>query len=664
MSLWKIAWRSIQQRSLASTLTAISMALGVTLVVAVLVAGHAINQSFNSGSGLGYNLVIGKKGSPLQLVLNTVYYLDRPIENIPWSYYKEFLTADQRGDGVDGRFASLVETAVPCALGDYYAGFRVVGTTPAMFGALELRPGVKFSFAAGENFLHDKPFAGVIGATVAEATGLRVGDGFQPTHSAPEGGHVHEEKFTITGILDRTGTPLDRALFVNLEGFYRINDHAAKPTVPLTPTVAPSSAGVVSKTSLPSSPPSTAPSSSPDPKEPDAHDDHSHADKSATKHDHADHDHAREGHAHEEADQAKEKSAAPHSDHDHADHDHDHADPHKSGEKSKSDPPAKPDSATTDNTPNKLDHADHDHDHSVHATDKSAATPGAHDHSDHDHADHDHAHEDQTVASPTAKQGPKQDQSTPAPASKSSQSHDDHDHDDHDHDHPEQPTKGGAKDHDHENDHAHDHSGHDHGDHDHDHSAPVPENLREVTAVLVLTKSVEGLPELGADNLIRPINKDVVAQAVMPIYEISKFLETFLKPLRLVLLVLTILIVVVSAISIMVSIYNSLAERRHEIAVMRALGAGRATVLRILLLESILLALIGGVFGWLLGHLALNLLSPYVTREAGVSLSALQFSPGELWLIPGIIALASLVGFLPAWSAYRTDVAKALTSSP
>jgi putative ABC transport system permease protein len=102
MSLWKIAWRSIQQRSLASTLTAISMALGVMLVVAVMVVGHVVESYFQTGTGLGYNLVIGKKGSSLQLVMNTVYYLDRPIENIPWEFYKEFLPAKARSDGKAG----------------------------------------------------------------------------------------------------------------------------------------------------------------------------------------------------------------------------------------------------------------------------------------------------------------------------------------------------------------------------------------------------------------------------------------------------------------------------------------------------------------------------------------------------------------------------------
>jgi putative ABC transport system permease protein len=186
-----------------------------------------------------------------------------------------------------------------------------------------------------------------------------------------------------------------------------------------------------------------------------------------------------------------------------------------------------------------------------------------------------------------------------------------------------------------------------------------------VTAILVLTKSLGGLPpELTMPSVQTPINEGVVAQAVQPIRVITQFLTTFLGPLRLVLLGLTVLIVVVSAISILVSIYNSMAERRHEIAVMRALGAGRATVMQIMLLESVLLALLGGLLGWFVGHGILGALSPWLTNWTGVTFTAFHFTGAELYLIPGIIALASLVGFLPAWSAYRTDVAKALTANP
>src|SRR5271169_3557981 len=89
MSLWKIAWRSIQQRSLASLLTAISMALGVMLVVAVLVIYSVVQQAFHRG-GEGYDLIVGPpKGSNLDLVLTNVFYVGQPITTLPYSVYQD-----------------------------------------------------------------------------------------------------------------------------------------------------------------------------------------------------------------------------------------------------------------------------------------------------------------------------------------------------------------------------------------------------------------------------------------------------------------------------------------------------------------------------------------------------------------------------------------------
>ena len=87
MSLFGIAWRTIRQRLLTSGLTALSLALGVALVVATLVIGNVVTQAFRSGSGLGYNMIVGAKGSPLQLVLNSVYLVSKPIENVSWAFY-------------------------------------------------------------------------------------------------------------------------------------------------------------------------------------------------------------------------------------------------------------------------------------------------------------------------------------------------------------------------------------------------------------------------------------------------------------------------------------------------------------------------------------------------------------------------------------------------
>src|SRR4029079_8827537 len=132
----------------------------------------------------------------------------------------------------------------------------------------------------------------------------------------------------------------------------------------------------------------------------------------------------------------------------------------------------------------------------------------------------------------------------------------------------------------------------------------------------------------------------------------------------ILLLSLTVMIVIVSGIGILVSIYNSMSERQHEIAVVRALGAGRRTVMLLVLLESILLSLGGGLLGWIVGHALIAALSPWIAAQTGFSIGFLQFVGYESVIIPALIALAAVVGYLPAMAAYRTDVAKALGANP
>jgi putative ABC transport system permease protein len=137
------------------------------------------------------------------------------------------------------------------------------------------------------------------------------------------------------------------------------------------------------------------------------------------------------------------------------------------------------------------------------------------------------------------------------------------------------------------------------------------------------------------------------------------------------------MVVLVAGIGILVNIYNSMNERRREIAVMRALGARRSTVFQIILLESIMLSLFGGLAGWLFGHALTWLIGQvWLIEAAGVSLNFWELVsvnvgsepairlPLELLLIGGLVGLASVVGYLPAMTAYRTDVSKCLASSP
>jgi len=204
---------------------------------------------------------------------------------------------------------------------------------------------------------------------------------------------------------------------------------------------------------------------------------------------------------------------------------------------------------------------------------------------------------------------------------------------------------------------------------------PLPVEQREVTAVLLK------IPYQLTPGLENGINEGTQAQAVLPVRVILNLFESFVNPIEWTLLLLTAMICIVSGISILVSIYNSMSERRGEIAVMRALGAGRGTVMTIILLESTLLALGGGFFGWLAGHVGCFLMSPLIEDRTGVQVGFGMWEPAvpllrylgvtsdlaqrytlplESVLIPALMLLAIVVGLWPAISAYRTDVAKSL----
>jgi len=225
MSFWKIAWRNMQQRALASSLTGLSMALGVALMILVIVI-HEVTVDQFGRDAQGYHLIVGgAKGGDMQLVMNTVFHLGQAIYPIPYKHYTDF---------VDGKYAPLTKAAVPYCIGDSYHKdghkFRVIATTPDLFdkiayGANDDGTDKRYEFSSGHNFDADHFFEAVIGSIVASKTGMKVGDSFQPTHGLSSGGEKHTE-FTIVGILAPTGTSNDRALFANMEGFFLLDGHS------------------------------------------------------------------------------------------------------------------------------------------------------------------------------------------------------------------------------------------------------------------------------------------------------------------------------------------------------------------------------------------------------------------------------------------------------
>jgi putative ABC transport system permease protein len=455
MNLLVIAFKSLKQRALSSSLTALSVALGIMLVVSVLVVNSVVDNTFKQKS-VGVSLLIGPRGSDLGNVLSAVYRIGKPAENLPWRVLTEDLVkAAERLPGVK-KSSDVIEWVIPMTMGDVTqeGSFPVLGTTPKYF---------KMEYASGKRFqkkgnLPVNSFDALIGSQVARENGWDVGSQFSLIHGGADG-HVHDEKFTVVGLLAPTGTANDVTVFVNIEGFFLISGHEKPPEDAIT----------------------------------------------------------------------------------------------------------------------RLQEFGYE----VTAEQQAVIREAAGGHDDHDHAGHDHAA---------------------------------------------------------------------HAPH------PVPDDLKEVSFILVRTKSPTASIMLAAE-----LNEGMRAQAVNPIIVISRLMKLVVGNTRKLLLFLTTLIVVVAGIGIFVSIYNSMSDRKREIAIMRALGASRVTVFSIILGESLLLCLGGGILGLLMGHGLVVVAAPFIESQAGIMVNPWSFDVMELVLFPILIGMATLVGFLPGLTAYRTDVADSLS---
>ena len=219
MTILAVALKYLRGRLVASTLTAVSIALGVSLVVASVLLARGIKDGFIAGA-TDYNLVIGAKGSPTQLVLGVIFRMDLATPNIEYNIYRD-LQQDPR-----------VETAVPIGVGDAYRGFRYVATSSAYFAAFPWRRKT-FALAAGKLFADDPPnepsYEAVLGAEAARSTRLQIGDRFY------EGEEMAEYPLTVVGILRPTHSADDRAIFFSLPSYWGMNEVARGMVVkPLT----------------------------------------------------------------------------------------------------------------------------------------------------------------------------------------------------------------------------------------------------------------------------------------------------------------------------------------------------------------------------------------------------------------------------------------------
>lgn len=203
MTLVGLAFAYLRDRALNTALNILLLTLGVGTMVILVLFSSQLGARFERDAR-GVDLVVGAKGSPLQLILSSLYHVDVPTGNIPLS-----TLAALRRDPTVGQ-------VIPLAQGDSLRGYRIIGSEPAY---IDLYGG---RLAAGR--IWAAPYETVIGSEVARRTGARVGQKFVGSHGLSEGGAEHEHTpFTVTGILTPTGTVMDRLILTSVESVWEVH---------------------------------------------------------------------------------------------------------------------------------------------------------------------------------------------------------------------------------------------------------------------------------------------------------------------------------------------------------------------------------------------------------------------------------------------------------
>jgi len=184
--------------------------------------------------------------------------------------------------------------------------------------------------------------------------------------------------------------------------------------------------------------------------------------------------------------------------------------------------------------------------------------------------------------------------------------------------------------------------------------AQLREDEQEITALLI-----QYATPIAAATLPRMINSTTALQAASPAYESARLFRMIgvgVDVLRAFALVL----VAAAGLSIFIALYNAMEERRYDLAVMRMLGASPGKLMRLVLLEAVVLALVGAAIGLVLGHLAAEAVGGMLAAEKQASITGAAWLGAELWLVALAVAVGFVAGLVPAWRAYRTDIATTL----
>jgi putative ABC transport system permease protein len=197
MNLPLLSWNYIKGKPLNTVLNVLLLALGIAIIIVLLLVSSQMEENLKKNAK-GIDLVVGAKGSPLQIILSSIFHIDFPTGNIPLNEAEDLLNH------------RLVKNAIPMAMGDNYNGIRIIGTSDEYTSM--------YNAELAEGKLWQDHFEVTLGASVPFKSDLKIGSEFYSAHGMSGGGHAHDEhEFKVVGILKPTGTVIDNLIFTSVE---------------------------------------------------------------------------------------------------------------------------------------------------------------------------------------------------------------------------------------------------------------------------------------------------------------------------------------------------------------------------------------------------------------------------------------------------------------
>jgi putative ABC transport system permease protein len=199
----KLAWKNIWFKPLNTVLSVILLTSSVAIITTLILVEKQFEEKFSSNIE-DVDLVLGAQGSPLQLILSSVYQVDSPTGNISYDSAKVWMNHP------------FVEKAIPLAFGDNYRGYKILGTTTDYLA--------KYNAKVVDGVLFEKNFEVVVGAELAQKLNLKVGDEFYGSHGDAEEGEVHDDyAYTIVGIASKTGKVVDNLILCTIPTVWQMH---------------------------------------------------------------------------------------------------------------------------------------------------------------------------------------------------------------------------------------------------------------------------------------------------------------------------------------------------------------------------------------------------------------------------------------------------------